>query len=272
MQDLLGREGWRVNHKPLRHVWREEGLKVPQIPRKKERIGSAESGILRKQSTRKNEVWGLDFIFDRTADGRPIKMLVVLDEYTRENIALEVSRKLKSHDVIMVLDELTAIRGAPENIRSDNGSEFIAKVIKEWCKESGTNTLYIEPGAPWQNGIVESFNSRLRDELLSRENFTTLAKAQLLCARCRADYNHRLPQSALGKQTPAEYAAKCEVSAGRRLVQRMETTAKKTKDRVDHDGRNLISGGSAVGYLLSGRNDLHAFELQQDKCVDIIVE
>ena len=229
MQDLLGREGWRVNHKPLRHIWREEGLKVPQILRKKQRIGSAESGILRKQSTRKNEVWGLDFIFDRISNGIPIKILVVLDEYTRENIALQVSRKLKSHDVIMVLDELTAIRGAPENIRSDNGSEFIAKVIKEWCKESGTNTLYIEPGAPWQNGIVESFNSRLRDELLSRENFTTLAKAQLLCARCRADYNHRLPQSALGKQTPAEYAAKCEVSAGRRLVQRMETTAKKRK-------------------------------------------
>ena len=137
-----------MNHKPLRYVWREEGLKVPQIRRKKRRIGSAESGILRKQSTRKNEVWGLDFIFDRTSNGIPIKMLVVLDEYTRENIALEVSRKLKSRDVIMVLDELTAIRGAPENIRSDNGSEFIADVMKEWCKESGTNTLYIKPGAP----------------------------------------------------------------------------------------------------------------------------
>ncbi len=118
----------------------------------------------------------------------------------------------------MELDELTAIRGAPENIRSDNGSEFIANVIKEWCKESGTDTLYIEPGAPWQNGIVESFNSRLRDELLSREIFTTLAKAQLLCERWRADYNHRRPQRALGKQTSEEYAAKCEVSVGRRLV------------------------------------------------------
>ena len=224
MQDLLGREGWRVNHKPLRHVWREEGLKVPQIPKKKRRIRSAESGILRKQSRRKNEVWGLDFIFDRTADGRPIKILVVLDEYTRENIALEVSRKLKSHDVIMVLDELTAIRGAPENIRGDNGSEFIADVMKEWCKESGTNTLYIELGAPWQNGIVESFNSRLRDELLSSEIFTTLAEAQLLCARWCADYNHRRPQRTLGKQTPAEYGAKCEVSAAQRLVQWMETT------------------------------------------------
>ena len=188
-----------MNHKPLRHVWREEGLKVSQIRRKKRRIGSAESGIICKQSTRMNQVLGMDFIFDRTSNGIPIKMLVVLDEYTRENIALEVSRKLKSHDVIMVLDELTAIRGAPENIRSDNGIEFISDVMKEWCKESETNTLYIEPGAPWQNGIVENFNSRLRDELLSSEIFATLAEVRFLCAKWRADYNHRRPQRALGK-------------------------------------------------------------------------
>ena len=224
MQDLLGREGWHVNHKPLRHVWREEGLKVPQIRRKKRRIGFAESGILREQSTRKNEVWGLDFIFDRTADGRPIKMLVVLDEYTRENLALEVSRKLKSHDVVRVLDELTARRGAPENIRSDNGPEFIAGVIKDWHKESETDPLYIELGAPWQNGIVESFNSRLGDELLSSEIFQTLAEAQFLCARWRQEYNHRRPQRALGKQTPVEYAANCTVAVPERLTVRTTTT------------------------------------------------
>ena len=124
----------------------------------------------------------MDFIFDRTANGRPIKILVVLDECTRENLALEVSRKLKSHDVVRVLDELTARRGAPENIRSDNGTEFIADVIKGWCEESEADPLYIEPGAPWQNGSVESFNSRLRDELLSSKIFTALAEAQLLCA------------------------------------------------------------------------------------------
>ena len=162
----------------------------------------------------------------------------MLDEYTWGNIALEVSRKLKSHDVIRVLDELTVIRSAPENIRSDNGSEFIAKVIKEWCKESGTNTLYIEPGASWQNGIIESFNSRLRDKLLSSEIFTTLPEAQLLCARWRADYNHRRPQRALSKQTPAEYAAKCEVSAARRLVQRTETTGNTQKDGIDYNPLN----------------------------------
>ena len=173
-------------------------------------MGSAQSGILRKQSTLKNEVRGLDFIFHRTSNGISIKMLMVLDEYTQENIVLEVSRKLKSHDVIMVLDELTAIRGAPENIRSDNGSEFIADVMKELCKESGTNTLYIELGASWQNGIVKSFNSRLRDELLSSKIFTTLAEAQPLRVIWLADYNHRRPRCALARQTPAEYGAKCE--------------------------------------------------------------
>ena len=220
---------------------------MPQIRRKKRRIGSAESGILRKQSTRKNEVWGLDFIFDRTADGRPIKMLVVLDEYTRENIALEVSRKLKSHDVIMVLDELTAIRGAPENIRSDNGSEFIADVMKEWCKESGTNTLYIEPGAPWQNGIVESFNSRLRDELLSSEIFTTLAEAQLLCARWRADYNHRRPQRA-GQANTGGTRGKVRSICGAKVGATDANGGKHTKGSIDYDRPNLIRGGSAVGY------------------------
>ena len=224
MQDLLGREGWRVNHKPLRHVWREEGLKVPQTRRKKRRIGSAQSGILCKQAIRKNQVWGMDFIFDRTANGRSIKILVVLDECTRENLALEVSRKLKSHDVVRVLDELTARRGAPENIRSDNGPEFIADVIKGWCKESETDPLYIEPGAPWQNGIVESFNSRLRDELLSSEIFQTLAEAQFLCARWRLEYNHHRPQRALGKQTPAEYAANCTVAVPEMLTVRTTTT------------------------------------------------
>lgn len=165
------------------------------------------------QSTRKNHVWGVDFIFDRAADRRPIEMLVVLDEYTRENIALEVSRKLKSRDVIMELEELTAMRGASENIRSDNRSEFITNVIKEWCKESGIKKLYKETGAPWQNGIFESFNSKLRAELLSNEIFTALTEAQLLYARWRRGYNHRGPQRALGKQALAEYAAKFEVSA-----------------------------------------------------------
>ena len=134
-----------------------------------------------------------------------------------------MSRKLNSHDVIMVLDELTAIRGAPVNICSDNGSEFIVDVIEEWCRERGANRLYIKQGVPWQNGIVESFNSRLCEELLSSEIFTTLAEAQLLCARWRADYNHRRPKRALGKQTHTECAAKCEVSAARRLMHWMET-------------------------------------------------
>jgi len=225
MQDLLSREGWRVNHKPLRHVWREEGLKVPQIRRKRSRIGSSSGGIMRKRATMKNEVWAMDFIHDRTQDGRSLKMLVVIDEFTRESLALEVSRHMTCRDVIAVLDELTAIRGAPKNIRSDNGPEFIAQALQRWCKESGTNALYIKPGAPWQNGIVESFNGRLRDELLSSEIFQSLAEAKYLCNRWRLDYNHRRPQRALGNQTPAEFASGC----GEAVLSRVEQAQIKEK-------------------------------------------
>jgi len=140
-------------------------------------------------------------------------MLVVLDEHTHENLALEVSRHMKCRAVIAVLDELTAIRGAAKNIRSDNRPEFIAHALQRWCSESGTNALYIEPGAPWQNEIVESFNGRLRDELLSSEIFESLAEAKYLCNRWRLDYNHRRPQRALGNQTPAECASKCDEGA-----------------------------------------------------------
>jgi len=225
MQDLLSREGWRVNHKPLRHVWREEGLKVPQIRRKRSRIGSSSGGIMRKRATMKNEVWAIDFIHDRTEDGRSLKMLVVIDEFTRECLALEVSRHMTCRDVIAVLDELTAIRGAPKNIRSDNGPEFIAQALQRWCREGGTNALYIKPGAPWQNGIVESFNGRLRDELLSSEIFQSLAEATYLCNRWRLDYNHRRPQRALGNQTPAEFASECD-KAVLSLVERAQIKEK----------------------------------------------
>ena len=157
-------------------------------------------------------------------------MLVVVDEWIRECLSIDVARKLNSDDLLERLSWLMATRGVAEHVRSDNGSDFIADVMKEWCKESGTNTMYIEPGASWQNGIIENFNSRFRDELLSSEIFTTLAEAQLLCVKWRADYNHRRPRRALGKQTPAEYVAKCEVSAARRLVQRMETTGNNRKE------------------------------------------
>jgi len=180
---------------------------------------------MRKRATRKNEVWAMDFIYDWTQDGRSLKMLVVIDELTRESLALEVSRHMTCRDVIAVLDELTAIRGAPKNIRSDNGPEFIAHALQRWCREGGTNALYIKPGAPWQNGIVESFNGRLRDELLSSEIFKSLAEAKYLCNRWRLDYNHRRPQRALGNQTPAEFASGCD-EAVLSLVERAQIKEK----------------------------------------------
>ncbi len=155
----------------------------------------------------KYEVWGMDFIQDRTADGGPFRLLVVLDEHTRECLALEVRRTFRGEDIVMVQDELTSIRGVPAHIRSDNGPELVSRVVKAWCEEGGTGTLYINPGSPWQNGIVESFNGRLRDELLSSEIFDTLAEARYLVDRWRLHYNHRRIQRALGKQTPAAFAA-----------------------------------------------------------------
>ncbi len=200
IMDLLHREAWEIGTRLMKTLWRVEGLLVPQKRRKRRRIGSGEHGIVRRQATMKNEVWGMDFVQHKTADGRPIRMLVVLDEYTRECLALEVGRHCRGQDIVMVLDELKAIRSAPLHVRSDNGPEFISRAVKQWCNERGTNTLYIDPGSPWQNGIVENFNGRLRDELLPSEIFETLAEARFLIDRRRL-------QRALGKQTPAGYAA-----------------------------------------------------------------
>ena len=209
IMDLLRKERWSVGARLMKRLWRQEGLLVRQKRVKRRRIGTGENGIVRRPATRRNEVWGMDFVQDWTADGRPLRMLVVLDEYTRECLAIEVRRRLRGKDVVAVLDELTAIRGAPAHLRADNGPEMISKAVKEWCAASGTDALYIDPGSPWQNGIVESFNGRLRDELLSSEIFATLDEARLLVDRWRLHYNHRRIQRALGKLTPAAFAAAC---------------------------------------------------------------
>jgi putative transposase len=175
IMDLLHKEYWTIGTRLIKRLWRTEGLLVPQNRRKRGRIGTGENGIIRRRATRRNEVWGMDFVSDHTADGRPLRMLVVLDECTRECLAIEVGRHCRGEDVVRVLDELTVIRGAPAHLRADDGAEMISKAVKAWCAESGTGTLYIDPGSPWQNGIVESFNGRLRDELLSSEIFDTLA-------------------------------------------------------------------------------------------------
>jgi putative transposase len=207
MTTLLRQEGWRINRKRVYRLWRRQGLRVPQKARKKRRLGHSGNSCLRRRAEHKDHVWTWDFIFDRTRNGRPLKWFSLLDEYTRECLALEVNRRMTSVEVIDVLADLFAVRGAPEHIRSDNGPEFIAGAIRRWLERTGVDGLYVEPGAPWENGYAESFHSRLRDELLNVEEFESVPEAQELAATWRAEYNHRRPHSSLGYRTPAEFAA-----------------------------------------------------------------
>lgn len=204
---LLRADGWRVNRKRVYRLWRQEGWKVPQRQRKKRRLGSSTNGVLRRKAEGINHVWCYDFVKDQTTDGRPLKFLPIEDEYTRECLALEVARSLTAEDVIQTLRDLLAVRGAPQYIRSDNGPEFIARAIRNWLAASGVETLYIEPGAPWENAYCESFNSRFRDELLDRELFTSVPEAKVITQEYRLEYNHRRPHSALDYMTPAIFAA-----------------------------------------------------------------
>ncbi len=207
---LLRREGWMVNRKRVHRLWRQEGLNVPQKQQKRRRLGSRARGCGRWRAQHKDQVWSYDFVEDQTADGRKLKLLPVVDEYTRECLTIEVDRRLRAQDVVATLAYLVAVRGAPRYVRSDNGPEFIARMVKEWLAQAGAETLYIEPGSPWENAYSETFNSRLRDELLNRELFQSLAEAKLLVQDYRLEYNHRRPHSALEYQTPAEFAATCQ--------------------------------------------------------------
>lgn len=206
---MLRREGMKVNTKRVYRLWRKECFQVPRKQVKKRRLGSSEGGCIRRRAEHKDHVWCYDFIHDTTVDGRTLKLLPIEDEFTRECLALEVNRGLTATDVVGVLRYLFEVRGAPKFIRSDNGPEFIAKAIRKFLAESGVGTLYIEPGSPWENGYSESFNSRLRDELLDRELFVSLKEAQVVSEDYRMEYNHRRPHSSLGYRTPAEFAASC---------------------------------------------------------------
>lgn len=203
---LLQREGWRVNHKRVERIWRQEGLKVPQKQPKRGRLWLTDGSCVRHRPTHRNHVWAYDFVAVRTKDGRPLKLLTIVDEYTRECLAIEVERRLRSDDVLYRLAELFVQRGAPEYIRSDNGPEFAAKAVREWLRRVGVQTLFIEPGSPWENGYVESFNGKLRDELLNGEIFETRWEATVLIERWRRIYNQIRPHSALGNHPPAPEA------------------------------------------------------------------
>jgi putative transposase len=187
----------------------QAGLKVPRRRKKKRRLGQKENGCATRRALARNHVWAWDFIHDRTADGRALKWLSVVDEYTRECVGLEVARSMSAKRVSELLALMIRERGAPVHIRSDNGPEFIAQQIRRWLSAAKVETLYVEPGSPWENGYAESFHSRLRDELLDREVFSSPLEARVVSAAWRADYDHKRPHSSLNYQTPAEFARTC---------------------------------------------------------------
>ena len=203
---LLNQAGWHVNHKRVERIWRREGLKVPQKQPKKGRLWLNDGSCIRLRPERPNHVWSYDFVHDRTDDGRVYRTLNIIDEFTREALAIRVDRKLNSIDVVDALTDLFILRGPPAFIRSDNGPEFIAQKVRDWIGAVGAKTAYITPGSPWENGYCESFNARFRDELLNGEIFYTLKEAKIIIEQWRRHYNRKRPHSALGWRPPAPEA------------------------------------------------------------------
>jgi putative transposase len=212
-------EGWAVNRKRVQRLWREEGLRVPVRRRKRRRLGSSTVPAARLAAERPDHVWAIDFQFDQTADGRILKLLHVVDEFTREALAVECRRRIDADATVRVLDRVVAARGrAPEFIRCDNGPELTANALRDWCRFSHAGSAYIEPGSPWQNAYVESFGSRVRDELLAVEIFSSLAEARVMVEDWREDYNEHRPHSALGMQAPVRFARAWSVHHGDALA------------------------------------------------------
>jgi putative transposase len=205
---LLRERGWQVNHKKVERIWRKEGLKVPRKQPKRKRLWLNDGSCIRLRPEHKDHVWSYDFVVSRTDDGRAFKLLTILDEYTRECLAIVVERCITAQDVIDQLFDLLVLRGIPEHIRSDNGPEFTARKVRGWLNRLGVKTLFIEPGSPWENGYIESFNGKLRDELLNREIFTTLTEAKVLVTHWRKEYNQFRPHSSLHYKAPAPEAKK----------------------------------------------------------------
>lgn len=200
---MMRNEGYNINHKRVERIWREEGLKLPQKQIKRRRLWMNDGSCIRLRSEHKNHVWSYDFVEDKTADGKKIRFLNIIDEYTHECLASLPRRSWRNNDVIEVLSGLMVTRGCPEYIRSDNGSEFTAKKLREWLANIGVITAYIEPGSPWENGYCESFNARMRDEFLNGELFGNMFEAQVLTRRWLEYYNTLRPHSSLAGRPPA---------------------------------------------------------------------
>ena len=238
---MLRWEGWKVNHKRVERLWRQEGLKVPSRQPKRRRLWLHDGSCVRLRAAHKDHVWSYDFVHERTHDGRAFRLLTLLDEYTRECLAIEVQRQMNHQDVLDRLAELFVDRGVPEYIRSDNGSEFTAQAVRDWLKAVGVRTLYIEPGSPWENGYVESFNGKLRDELLNVEVFDTLWEAKVLAERWRREYNQRRPHSALAYRPPAPGGQITQVPGPEFYT--MEWTSNGPRSNLES---GLVPGGRSV--------------------------
>ena len=238
--NALRKEGWVVNVKRVHRLWKEEGFRVKRKPRNRRAIGP--SADVAHKATQSNDVWCYDFIEDRTERGGKLRMLTVLDEFTRENHAIRVERSITSQQVIDTLEWLFMLHGAPKHIRSDNGPEFIAKALRKWLAERGTQTLYIEPGRPWQNPYIESFHDKLRDECLNMELFTNGHQAQQVVEHWRNEYNEQRPHSSLDYKTPAEFAAHYR-NSGRPTASLRSGNGEPTRDNQQPTGNPLTQVG-----------------------------
>jgi transposase InsO family protein len=203
---LLWQAGWDIGRSRVERIWKQEGLRVPQKQPKRGRLWLADGSCVRLRPLHRNHVWSWDFVMDRTDDGRPIKILTLIDEFTRESLAIYPARRIRANDVIDIFADVMIERGIPAHIRSDNGPEMVGKSLRQWLDNLGTKTIYIEPGSPWENGFCESFNGKLRNELLNGEIFYTLREAQVLIEQWRQHYNRVRPHSALGYRPPAPAA------------------------------------------------------------------
>jgi transposase InsO family protein len=229
---MLRHTGWRVNHKRVERIWRREGLKVPKRQPRRGRLWLNSGSCVRLRPERKDHVWAYDFVTARTHDGRAFKMLTIVDEFTRECLAIDVARNLKGDDLLECLCWLMTTRGVPTHVRSDNGPEFTAKAVRAWLAKVGTQTLFIEPGSPWENGYVESFNGKLRDEVLNREIFYSLTEAQVVIELWRNEYNTTRPHSSLGYKPPAPQAITTGPPFGRAAVEACSATLRSPPPRV----------------------------------------
>ncbi len=203
---LLKDSGWKVGTDRVQRIWRREGLKVPRKQKPRSRLWLNDGSCIRLRPTHRNHVWSYDFVEAQTHDGRKVRLMTLIDEFTRECLAIRVARRINSLGVIETMADVMLMRGVPEHIRSDNGPEMTSKVVRTWLAQVGAKTLYIEPGSPWENGYCESFNGKLRDELLNGEIFYSLREAQIVIEKWRNHYNTKRPHSSLGYRPPAPAA------------------------------------------------------------------